>query len=127
MVTEILCRRMFYLVDGCVGSCVYLFLLPLVRYLFDMLLVVILVCRKEVCSTSHTRTERPTSGSERGQCETNEVVLCTAHQPPQRRPMDLGCHHLEAIRQQKTTRETSQTMDKYRRDSISGIGQCKTG
>ena len=28
------------------------------------------------------------------QCEKNEMVLGRAYQPPQRRPMDLACHHL---------------------------------
>ena len=27
----------------------------------------------------------------------NEMVLGRAYQPPQRRPMDLACHHLETI------------------------------
>ena len=31
------------------------------------------------------------------QCEKNKVVLGRAYQPPQRRPMDLACHHLETI------------------------------
>ena len=52
-----------------------------------------------------TRTEEATSGSGRGQLmsETvsvvseNEVVLGRAHQPPQRRPMEIACHHLETI------------------------------
>ena len=55
-------------------------------------------------STSHTKIERPTSGSGRGQshrynqhCETNEMVLGRVYQPPQRRPMDIACHHLETI------------------------------
>ena len=42
-------------------------------------------------------------------CEKNEMVLGRAYQPPQRRPMDLACHHLKTIIlwQEKTTRETS--------------------
>ena len=59
---------------------------------------------KEVFSTPHTRIERPTSGSGRGQnhrynqqCGKNQMVLGRAHQPLQRRPMDLACHHLETI------------------------------
>ena len=28
----------------------------------------------------------------------NEVVLRWAHQPPERQPMDLVCHHVETIR-----------------------------
>ena len=31
------------------------------------------------------------------QCEKNEVVLGRTHQAPQRRPVDLACHHLETI------------------------------
>ena len=46
------------------------------------------------------------------QYEKNEVVLGRAHQPPQRRPMDLACHHLETIGQEKTTRETSQVAER---------------
>ena len=71
-------------------------------YDFDMLLLPFVINfnmvlwphRKKwkLCSTSHTRTERPTSGSGRGQksyiynqqCDNNEVVLGRAHQPPQR-------------------------------------------
>ena len=30
----------------------------------------------------------------------------------QRRPMDLACHHLETIRQERTTRETSQVVER---------------
>ena len=30
-------------------------------------------------------------------CTKNEMVLGRAYQPPQRRPMDLACHHLETI------------------------------
>ena len=59
---------------------------------------------KEVCSTSHTKIERPTSGSGEDKshrynphCKKNEMVLGRAYQPPQRRPMDLACHHLETI------------------------------
>ena len=31
------------------------------------------------------------------QCDTNEMVPGMAHQPPQKRQMDLECHHLETI------------------------------
>ena len=48
-----------------------------------------------------------TSHRHNQQCETHEVVLGRAHQPPQRRSMDLACHQLETIRQEKTTREIS--------------------
>ena len=45
-------------------------------------------------------------------CEKNEMVLGRAYQPPQRRPMDLEYHHLETIGQEKTTRETSQAVER---------------
>ena len=45
-------------------------------------------------------------------CKKNEMVLGRAYQPPQRRPMDLACHQLETIWQEKTTRETSQAMER---------------
>ena len=35
-----------------------------------------------------------------------------AYRPPQRRPMDLTCHHLETILQERTTRETSQAVER---------------
>ena len=35
------------------------------------------------------------------------MVPGRAHQPPQTRQMDLECHHLETIRQENVTRETS--------------------
>ena len=35
------------------------------------------------------------------------MVPGRAHRPPQRRQMDLECHHLETIRQENMTRETS--------------------
>ena len=56
----------------------------------------------------------PTHNSSRynQQCETNEVVLGGAHRPLQRRAMDLACHHLETIRQEKMTRETSQAVER---------------
>ena len=46
------------------------------------------------------------------QCEKNEEALSRAHQPPQIRPMDLACHHMETIRQEKTTTETSRTVER---------------
>ena len=30
-------------------------------------------------------------------CKKNEMVLGRAYQPPQRRPMDFACHHLETM------------------------------
>ena len=40
------------------------------------------------------------------------MVLGRAYQPPQRRPMDLAYHHLETTRKEKTTRETSQAVER---------------
>ena len=40
------------------------------------------------------------------------MILGRADEPPQRRPMYLACHHLETIRQELTTRETSQAVEK---------------
>ena len=40
------------------------------------------------------------------------MVLGRAYQPPQRRPMDLARHHLETIWQEKTSRETSQAVER---------------
>ena len=40
------------------------------------------------------------------------MVLGRAYQQPQRRPMDLARHHLETIWQEKTTRETSQAVER---------------
>ena len=40
------------------------------------------------------------------------MVLGRAYQPPQRRQMDLARHHLETIWQEKTTRETSQAVER---------------
>ena len=48
------------------------------------------------------------------QCVKNEVVVDRAHQPPQRRSMGLACHHMETIRQENTTRETSQAVERRR-------------
>ncbi len=45
-------------------------------------------------------------------CAKHKMVLGRAYQPPQRQPMDLACHHLETIWQEKTTRETSQAMER---------------
>ena len=41
------------------------------------------------------------------------MVLGGAYQPPQRQPMDLACHHLETIWQEKTTRETSEAVERW--------------
>ena len=38
-------------------------------------------------------------------CKKNEMVLGRAYQPPQRRPMDLACHHLETIMTRKDDKE----------------------
>ena len=45
-------------------------------------------------------------------CGNNEAVLDRAHQPPQRRAMDVACHNLESIRQENTERETSDAMER---------------
>ena len=42
----------------------------------------------------------------------NEVVLGRTHRPPQRRPVDLACLHVETIRQEHTTRETSEAVER---------------
>ena len=39
------------------------------------------------------------------------MVLDRAHQPPQRRPMDLARYHLDAMRHLKTTMETRQAVE----------------
>ena len=44
------------------------------------------------------------------QCEKNEMVPCRAHQPPQRRQMDLECRHLETIWQEKMSKKASQAV-----------------
>ena len=46
------------------------------------------------------------------------MVLGRAYQPPQRRPMDLTCHHLATIWQEKTTRETSQAVERRPRQIL---------
>ena len=46
------------------------------------------------------------------QCEKQDVVLGKAHQPPQRPPMNLACHHVETIQQENTTREASQALER---------------
>ena len=74
-------------------------------------------------STSHIGSTRKNTNMAMGQGEDkchrynqqsqkDEVVLDKAYQPPQRRPMDLACQHLEIIRQEKTTRETSQAVER---------------
>ena len=45
-------------------------------------------------------------------CKKNEMVLGRPYQPPQRRPMALVCYHLDTICQEKTTRETSQAVER---------------
>ena len=40
------------------------------------------------------------------------MVLGRAYQQLQRQPMDLTCHHLETIGKEKTTRETSQEVER---------------
>ena len=42
----------------------------------------------------------------------DEVIMGRAHQPPQRLRVDLACHHSDIIRQEKTTRETSQAVER---------------
>ena len=44
--------------------------------------------------------------------EKNEMVTGRAYQQPQRRLMDLTCHHLETIWQEKTISETSQAVQR---------------
>ena len=39
------------------------------------------------------------------QCEKNEMVLGRAYQPPQRRPMDHACYHLETIKNIMTRKD----------------------
>ena len=60
------------------------------------------------------------------------MVLGRAYQPPQRRPMDLARHLLETIRQEKTSRKTSQAVDRETTWTNTGAtrygrGQHKTG
>ena len=47
----------------------------------------------------------------------------------QRRPMDLACHHLETIRQEKATRETSHAMEGRHGQILEGhdLAEDKTG
>ena len=69
----------------------------------------------KVCSRSHTRLERPTSGLWRGQKSdiiSNVRTMKCSHQPPQRRQMDHACHHLETTWQEKMTRNTSQEVER---------------
>ena len=44
--------------------------------------------------------------------ENNDTVQGRAYQPPQRRPMDLACYHLDTIRQENTTRDASQSAER---------------
>ena len=46
------------------------------------------------------------------------MVLGRAYQPTQSRPMDLAWHHLETIWQKKTTRETSQAVERRPRQIL---------
>ena len=51
------------------------------------------------------------------------MVMGRAYQPPQRRPMDLACHHLEAIydkkrRQGRPAKRWRDDLDKYWSDTI---------
>ena len=84
---------------------------------------------KEVCSTSHTKIEIPTSGSGSGQshiynqnCKNNETVLGRAYQPPQRRPLDLCVTtwrpHNKKIRQGRPAKRWRYDLDKYWSDTI---------
>ena len=43
-----------------------------------------------------------------------------AHEPPQTAAMVLKCHHLETVRQEKTTRETSQIMERRPGQIVTG-------
>ena len=54
------------------------------------------------------------------QCEKKDVVLGRAHQLPQRRPMDLACHHLERKkrRQGRPAKRWRDDLDKYWSDTI---------
>ena len=40
------------------------------------------------------------------------MVLGRAYQPSERQPIDLACHHLKTIWQEKMTRETSQAVER---------------
>ena len=54
------------------------------------------------------------------QCEKNEMVLGRAYQAPQRRPMDLACHHLDydkKRRQERPAERWRDNLDKYWRDA----------
>ena len=53
-------------------------------------------------------------------CKKTEMVLGRAYQPPQRRPMDLTCHHLDdkKIRQGRPAKRWRDDLDKYWIDTI---------
>ena len=63
------------------------------------------------CMEQHLGQRQNNSHTHNQQCGKNEMVLGMAHQPPQRRSTDLTCHHVETIRQEQTTSETSQTTE----------------
>ena len=69
-------------------------------------------------STNIWVRERTTSHRYNQHCKKNEMVLGRAYQPPQRRPMDLACHHLETIWQENATRQTSQAVEKRPRQIL---------
>ena len=48
------------------------------------------------------------------------MVMGRAHQPPERRPMDMTCHHLETIQQENTTWETSQAVERRSGEILEG-------
>ena len=48
------------------------------------------------------------------------MVLGRAYQPPRRRSMDLACHHLETICQEKKIGETSQVVERGPRQILEG-------
>ena len=78
--------------------------------------------KTNVCVRKRTNSHRYNQN-----CEKNEMVMGRAYQPPQRRQMDFACHHLEAIWQEKTTRETSQAVERRPGATRYGRGQHETG
>ena len=50
------------------------------------------------------------------------MIVGRADEPPQRRTMYLACHHLETIRQEMATRETSRAVEKQPVDILKGHG-----
>ena len=65
----------------------------------------------QLCNGANTSTLNKQAQDKLVHCEKNEMVLARAYQPPQRQRVDLACHHLETIWQEKTTRETSQAVE----------------